>query len=458
MTIQSAEDLNSKLTELEEVLPSFDGVNNSLWNTSSLCKILLTESEATSKPVKITRAAKRFTPDRPFYLDSIDFYSEDPLKLPNNLTVTVKPLGKPAISLHLESTPQSRNLKFCYLYFKNFCEWFEIYSDSTFYKPLIKKINIFGAGLNEISEHADTISSITKLKKEIASYQEQIKTEYKETAEQIDSLSSRAEELENTISENTERIESLNLEKNLLESDVAQLEQDSLILKNKVAFAEDRLNQAENNFAQLKSNASELNKEISILNNQLKALTSDKNLISDEFGPYVKEGKSQAITYVLIVILPLLAIIFSVYELYLGASSLLTAENRTTTEIIGSFILRIPFASVFGLAIYYSWKLTSAIIQKVFTIHSDRLTLAKLLVLARESVHSSAKNLDLSNETIFQEQLRFKVDVLRSHLSKDLGKDFRHDQLQEDRTKHQHTPKDAANDTDAENSSSQKQE
>lgn len=92
MTIQSAEDLNSKLTELEEALPSFDGVENSLWDTSSLCKVLLTESGATSKPIKITRAAKRFTPDNPFYLDSIDFYSEDPLKLPNNITVTVKPL------------------------------------------------------------------------------------------------------------------------------------------------------------------------------------------------------------------------------------------------------------------------------------------------------------------------------------------------------------------------------
>ncbi|WP_019409479.1 hypothetical protein [Pseudomonas psychrophila] len=421
MSDQSAEDIESKLTELENKLPTLDLVNNLLWRTTPQCQVLLNESLATAKPVKITRAAKRFTPEEPFYLDSINFYGENS-KIPTNLAVIIKPLGKPSYNLNLITLDS--NIKFVFGYARSFCEWFEIYSSSTLNNPKLTKIRIYGTGIKEISEHSEDIVAIINLKRDLEKFKETLRNDCTELHESISSLTEDKTLLESSLAKVSNahalkmselRLITANLQ---TESEKFENAQDSLVR------SESLLTQTKNNIEQLNETVLSHNKDISKLKAELTKLTSDKNLISDEYGPYVKEGRSQAAIYVFLITLPLLAIIFSIYELYSGASKLLLADYKNTAEIIGSFILRIPFAAVFGIAIYYSWRLTSTIIQKIFTIHSDRLTLAKLLVLARESVHSAAKNLDISNEILFQEQVHLKVEVLKSHLSKDLGNSF----------------------------------
>jgi hypothetical protein len=422
MPDQSLEEMESKFTELENKLPDLNLVNNLLWRTTPQCQVLLKDSPATVKPVKITSAAKRFTPDRPFYIDSIDFHSESPSRLPANLTVIVKPLGKP--SHHLQLKTAGGSAKFTYGFIRGFCEWFEIYSDSVLNKPKLTKINVFGADIDQIADHSEDIANTINLKKTILKFKDELKKECSELNAKIESLTEEKDLLESTTAETKSeydlKFSELKLATSALQTETLKLKglQDTII-QNEL-----KITQTTNNLQQLEETTFNQNRNISNLKAELTKLTSDKNLISDEYGPYVKEGRSQAAIYVLIITLPLMAIIFSVYELYVGASKLLEADYKTAADIIGSFILRIPFAAVFGLAIYYSWKLTSAIIQKIFTIHSDRLTLAKLLVLARESVHSAAKNLEISNETIFQEQVHLKVEVLKSHLSKDLGSNF----------------------------------
>lgn len=421
MSDQSAEEMESKLTELENKLPALDLMSNLLWRTTTQCQVLLNESPATVKPVKITSVAKRFTPEKPFYIDSINFHGENS-KIPTNLIVIIKPLGKPSYTLNLRTIDST--LKFVYGYVRNFCEWFEIYSDSTLNKPKLTKIRIYGADIGEIAEHSDDIADTISLKRNLSKFKEELKKECTELHEKIDSLNEEKNLLDTSIAEaKTEhnlKLSELKFTTDSLLADSAKLK----YIQDSIARNESLLTQTKNNIEQLNETALNQNKDISRLKTELTRLTSDKNLISDEYGPYVKEGRSQAATYVLIIIFPLLAIIFSVYELYAGASKLLLTDYKTSGDIIASFILRIPFAAVFGLAIYYSWRLTTAIIQKIFTIHSDRLTLAKLLVLARESVHSAARNLEISNETLFQEQVHLKVEVLKSHLSKDLGNNF----------------------------------
>lgn len=422
MSDQSIEEMESKLTELEGKLPDLDLSGNLLWKTTNQCQVLLSSSTPTAKPVKITSASRRFTPDRPFYIDSIDFYSDNPAKLPSNLTVIVKPLGKPQYTLQLKTTTGA--MKFTYAFIRSFCEWFEIYSDAILNKPKLTRINIIGVDIGQIIDHSEDIGSVITLRKTLTKFKDELKKECTELQEKIESLHEEKDGLESstaqTKSEYDLRFSELKLITGTLTTEEARLKG----VQDSVSQSELKLTQTKNNIEQLDETVSNQNKEISKLKAELTKLTSDKNLISDEYGPYVKEGRSQAAIYVLIIVFPLLAIIFSVYELYAGASKLLLSEYKTSADIFSSFILRIPFAAVFGLAIYYSWRLTTAIIQKIFTIHSDRLTLAKLLVLARESVHSAAKNLEISNEILFQEQVHLKVEVLKSHLSKDLGNNF----------------------------------
>lgn len=422
MSDQSLDEIESKLSELENKLPDLNLVGNLLWRSTAQCQALLKSSPPTVKPVKITSAAKRFTPDRPFYIDSIDFYSDNAARVTGNLTVIIKPLGKPSYTLQLKTANAAT--KFTYGFVRSFCEWFEIYSDSILNKPTLTKINIFGADIAQISDHSEDIANTIQLKKSLIKFKDELKKECNELREKIDIL---AEEKESLASSTAEAKSDYDITLSELKLVTGSLASEGLKLKglqDSITQSDLKLTQTLNNIEQLNETVSTHNKNISNLKEELSKLTSDKNLISDEYGPYVKEGRSQAAIYVLIIIFPLLAIIFSVYELYAGASKLLLADYKTSSDIFASFILRIPFAAVFGLAIYYSWRLTSAIIQKIFTIHSDRLTLAKLLVLARESVHSAAKNLEINNETLFQEQVHLKVEVLKSHLSKDLGNNF----------------------------------
>ncbi|WP_426131353.1 coiled-coil domain-containing protein [Pseudomonas sp. DWP1b1] len=420
--MESVEDLDTALASIVDTIPPLNTLENPLWKTTAQCQILLAESGATSKPIKITSSAKRFTPDKLFFLDCIYFYGDAPDKILPNLSVTIKPIGKPAhtVKLFMSTTP----VKFCYAHARVFCEWFEISSDTIFGKPTLNKIKIYGSDLIQLQEYSKDVSSIIDLRGRIDTFKTSTKKELSDLKIEIANLTESSEELNNLVSETNDLIANLKKESEDLKAKNAVAQEKLTKLQLSTLITSEKNSTESNNLTQLTQTAKSLNEEISNLKSSLTKLTNDKNLISDEYGPYVKEGKSQATIYILIVTLPLLAILFSVYELYAGASKILTNDHNSLSEVAAAFILRIPFAAVFGLAVYYSWRLTSSIIQRIFTIHGDRLALAKLLVLAREATHSSAKNLNLPTEVIYQEQLKFKVEVLKSHLSKELGKDF----------------------------------
>ncbi|MCR8935654.1 hypothetical protein [Pseudomonas sp. S11A4] len=75
-----------------------------------------------------------------------------------------------------------------------------------------------------------------------------------------------------------------------LESSRIKLQQIELETKH----FESKSVEAKNNTEQLTQQAENLNKNIADLKTQLQKLTNDRNLISDEYGPYVEEGKSQS--------------------------------------------------------------------------------------------------------------------------------------------------------------------
>lgn len=420
MSVITPDELNAKLDELETKLPKLDGVKNSFWKTTTQCQTLLSESGATTKPVKVTGAAKRFTPNGLFYLEYLSFTGAAS-KLISNLTVIIKPVNEPSFTLKLIS---SKDATYAFGFTRKFCEWFEIYSTAIISKPVLTKINVYGTDSSQLSSFSKDIEYVIKARDTFDSFKEQTTNEHLETLEKIEQLENKSKELSSTISEY--KIELSELESSVSATRAKYAEENSKLQKIKLDanHFEERKTLAFNNVAQLTETADELNKKISTLDGTLKKLTSDKNLISDEYGPYVKEGKSQAQVYSALLTIPLLAIFFAIYQIYMGASNLLNAAYQSPSDIFAAFILRIPFAAIFGLAIFYCWKISSAMIQKIFKIHGDRLTLAKLLVVARETVHSSARNLNITDHEKFQEQTALKIEVLKSHMAKDLTESF----------------------------------
>lgn len=288
MNLITTEELDATLEEYDAKLPKIDGIKSILWKTTNQCQVLLNESAAITKPVKITGAAKRFTPNGLFYLEYLSFNGTSP-RLANSLTVIVKPVDAPIFTLKLKS---NKDTTFSFGFVRKFCEWFEIYSTVSSPKPLLTKINVYGTDSVQLTNFANDIEFIIHSRDNFESIKEELKKEITDSTTKHIALTEQNTELNRTVT--TYHLELNRLEK-LLENSQTQLQEESsklIQLKLEANHAEERLTSASNNITQLQETSDELNKNISVLNSELKKLTSDKNLISDEYGPYVKEGSS----------------------------------------------------------------------------------------------------------------------------------------------------------------------
>lgn len=164
-----------------------------------------------------------------------------------------------------------------------------------------------------------------------------------------------------------------------------------------------------------------LNEDIAGLKRELKTLQNDRSVISDEYTDYVREGRSQATLYAWIAGVCLVASLVGAGLLVAGAAHYLDPRVTSTAEAYALFIQRLPFTAAFAATIGLLLKLADYLIKGVYSIHQSRLTLARLLVLAKDTVYSSAADLNVSDADRLKERVRLKVDLLRQYLSAELG-------------------------------------
>ncbi len=181
------------------------------------------------------------------------------------------------------------------------------------------------------------------------------------------------------------------------------------------------LSSISNNKSQLSTTIDDFNDRIASQKIELEKLTNDRSLISDEFKDFVKEGKRQASTYILLALIPLLIIFACALELYNGAANILNHTYLESADLYAMLLQRVPFTAALALVITACWKIASALIVNVILIQKERMALAKLLVIAKDVVYSSASGLHVSDELKFKERIKTKLDMLREHLVSELG-------------------------------------
>lgn len=259
-----------------------------------------------------------------------------------------------------------------------------------------------------------------------------------ELSERVGHLGAELDSIKNDYSHAKDEYESLIFERgNLIESikslesererSSAELEgQRTVVTKLKLRQSElqAKENLLTNNVAQLTEQSAEINRRIAQENAELIRLANDRNLISDEYRDYVKEGKAQSKVYGWLAVIPMLVIVFSVVQIYMGAANILSSTYEGLSGLLSAFAQRIPFTLVLGAVIFYSWILISRLFGRIFEIHNDRLTLARLLIIAKDTVFSSAQGLDVSDEVKLRERSILKIQLLKGHLSRDLGSEF----------------------------------
>lgn len=305
-----------------------------------------------------------------------------------------------------------------------FSSKFTIKSKGTFSRPQINTIIIHGYSTFNFNKLRTNISDFVTACFSLDKTIEKASTELAQKELLLAELSEKSNTLLVAINENRTLFD-------LQEEKIKEQGDTITRIKNETASSQatlDRLTRDEtikqNNITQLEQKGKDLNASISEKTQQLSKLVNEKSLISDEFHDYIKEGKNQSSIYTKLMIVPCFVIGLCAVLLYNGASDLLFGNYQDKQEIIAAILLRVPFATALGAAIYYSWDIANKFLGKIFQIQEERLVLAKLLVIAKDVVYSTAEELDIDQSEKFEMRTRLKIEMLKAHLANNLGGGF----------------------------------
>lgn len=402
------EELTTKISTL-----TFNVTNiNELFSTTALYSPLLKPEDPARSAIDIDKRERTFSCDNPVFLRRVNFTGVNS----KNLEFTV--FTSEGISKKIpviEYTNVSQALV------NEFCVKFTLKSKGAFGKPKLSSMVISGFDFRLQQKVRTSLVEFININNELSTFlADAKKTVAAQEARSATVVASLAEAQESLISVEEELI---GVKEVLVSKNKELLEVEMRVKATEVITSSlnSEIEAKSNNVQQLERESRKLNVEVSDLNQELSSLVNDRSLISDEFADFVKEGKGQAAIYIKLMALPVLVMGGSVLILFNGANNLIVGHYETSQDIMASILLRVPFAAAIGGAIYYSWIISSSFMKKIFEIQEERLTLAKLLVLAKNTVFSTAEDLGIDAKEKFHLRTRLKIEMLKSHLAKNFG-------------------------------------
>lgn len=397
---------------------SFNVANiNKRFATTTLYEQLLKEDANDVSDVSLDKRERFFTTATPIFLRRIHFAGA------NQKGIELVVYTSEGTTRTVPVPPETKGGSVAII--NEFCVKFSIRTSNKLSKPTLRRINIFGFDFISAQKTKAGIQNYINANNNVAEFIKQARLEVSNLQINHDALTvdsaSLIESIQSLTAESAELSANVNKEMATLGQVKASLKDSEADLTKLNAEIEAKRSNAQ----QLDRERKILNDEIASLKQELSSLVNDRSVISDEFTDYVKEGKAQARTYLALMILPCLTIGLCAYLIHNGASNLVFAHYAAREDMIAALLLRIPLAVALGAAIYYSWLIGSAFLKKIFSIQEERLTLAKLLVLAKNTVFSTAEDLGIDPKEKFYLRTRLKIELLKSHLAKDIGSEMR---------------------------------
>lgn len=313
--------------------------------------------------------------------------------------------------------------------------------DYSFFSSKIKasKILIYGyseSGVIKLINKMDEYNkNFNEFKDKYENYAVSLKKLNDSTREEKRLLSEGVEELSNTI-------ENLEIKKSTLTSEIE-------IAEGRLDETKNRTDDEEKKYSQIQQQLSDSNTALGIVNDlieqkkfentalneqitkakaQLKEIISDKNLFSDELKSYAEQGSKNARLYFWLAVAPIAIITVVTIQLFRGAISINEQVELLAKAGLSDFLLsRIPFTLVCIFSIHASYYLCKAFITRLMEIHRDRLQLSKLAIVARDVSQASVEKLDVPDEVIYEYRTKLKMDLLRAHLTKELGESYEYE-------------------------------
>lgn len=293
----------------------------------------------------------------------------------------------------------------------------------------LEKIELFGFRLSESESIKNNFEELKKLDIELKDEVKKI-TETNQT--QLNEIKNESSALEQLHEKLDADIESLTTQKEELEQETENLNAQITELSNSKKSLENTKNELTKKEQELKNSIQErettlltVNTNISLKKEELNKLENDTSLIAYDVQGYIKTANTHLLWYLGLSIIPWFLIIFMSYIIICGGIDLIAVlKVEKDAQLWTIFWSRIPFVIAVGTVIFVAYEVSNVFIRKIMEINQQKLDFQKLGILAKDVSESASQGLDLSDEEKFELRTKLKMEMLKSHLSKDLGKKF----------------------------------
>jgi|GEM_PF-2243700 len=254
---------------------------------------------------------------------------------------------------------------------------------------------------------------------------EKLEEEIESSQLELDGLNEKLIDLKSTIKTN--------------ESKNAELTQENHLLVKTRKDLEEKINSIKNNIQERESELKKLNSTISTLKQELKKLNEDKSLMAYELKEFVREANVNIAIYLVIGVILIIGIIALTFYLFNGAADLTfydfadsnssTSANKSIdtnnkVDIIDILLSRLPFVIITTTIIISLYELAKIFIKKSMNIQNQKMNLSKIGIISKDVSDTSADNLEITDEELYEYRTKLKMDILKEYLKKDIDMDF----------------------------------
>lgn len=289
----------------------------------------------------------------------------------------------------------------------------------------ITKIEVLGFSFDDIELFSSSINRTERLKSDAKKSVDKVFNDAELCRQKIESFQDEKNTLKEEIAQVSEKkiainseVESLESKKEELSSKISQLRNDESELKGRVENLDDSIDEKQNV-------QKTLNAEISDKKAELRGLKEDINMFPSEISGFVNQGAQSVTKYLILSAIPLVIIFVVTFVLLSNAVDLTVIYKEEESFDIWSIMLtRIPFVVVALGVVHACYRVVKIFVSEIIKINQQRLNLSKISIIATDVSSASANDLGYSEDRLYQERIKMKMELLREHLKEYISSDY----------------------------------
>jgi hypothetical protein len=169
--------------------------------------------------------------------------------------------------------------------------------------------------------------------------------------------------------------------------------------------------------------------EIVQIKQDLDSLRRDKSLFTEDIKGYIKRGADDIGLYTILAFLPMCMMFYVTYNLFCNSQTILAYDfSKNSTPIIDLLLSRLPYTVISVVIIEVCFRICLHFVGRIIELNKERLSISRVSIIARDVSDSIFSGVDVEDEEVkFHLMAKLKMDMLKAHLSKDVGKEYEYD-------------------------------